>query len=74
MLNFRTGILLLTTASLRAFDKRQHAWAVLWGAMATAARATGATLVPAFLFVAWREGRAAIAYAAGLVASAGLLL
>ena len=66
--------LLLTTASLRAFDKRQHAWAALWGAMATATRVTASVLIPTFLFVAWRERRPPIAYAAGLVASAGLLL
>lgn len=66
--------LLLTTAALRAFDKRQHARAALWGAMATATRVTGAALVPAFLLVAWREQRPAIAYAAGLAASGGLVL
>jgi Gpi18-like mannosyltransferase len=66
--------LLLTTAALQAFDKRQHAWAALWGAMATATRVPGAALVPAFLYVAWRERRPAIAYAAGLAASGGLLV
>jgi Gpi18-like mannosyltransferase len=66
--------LLLTTAALRAFDNRQHGWAALWGAMATATRGTGITLVPTFLFVAWRERRPASAYVAGLAASVGLLL
>lgn len=66
--------LLLTTAALRAFDNRQYAWAALWGALATATRATGIVLVPAFLLVAWRERRPAIAYAAGLLASLGLLI
>ena len=66
--------LLLTTAALRAFDRRQHAWAALWGAMATATRGTGITLIPAFVFVAWRERRSAVAYAASLAASVGLLL
>lgn len=66
--------LLITTAALRAFDKRQHAWAALWGAMATAARAPGVALVPTFLLVAWAERRSAIAYAAGLATGVGLLL
>jgi len=66
--------LLFTTAALRAFDKHQHGWAALWGAMATATRVTGAALVPAFLLVAGRERRPAIAYAAGLAAVGGLLV
>ena len=66
--------LLLTTASLRTFDNRQHAWAALFGAMATATRPTGAAIIPAFLFVAWRERRPTIAYAAALAAGGGLLL
>jgi Gpi18-like mannosyltransferase len=66
--------LLLTTAALRSFDKRQHAWAAVWGSMATATRVPGAALIPAFLFVAWRERRPAIAYVAGLAVGGGLLL
>jgi hypothetical protein len=66
--------LLLTTAALRAFDNRQYARSALWGAMATATRGTGITLIPAFVFVAWRERRPASAYVAGLAASVGLLL
>jgi len=66
--------LLLTTAALRAFDNRHHGWAAVWGAMATATRSTGSMLVPAFLLVAWREGRSAVAYAAGLATGGGLLL
>jgi Gpi18-like mannosyltransferase len=66
--------LLLTTASLRTFDNRQHAMAALFGALATATRPTGAALVPAFLIVAWRERRPAVAYAAALAAGGGLFL
>jgi Gpi18-like mannosyltransferase len=66
--------LLLTTAALRAFDNHQHIRAGLWGAMATATRATGVALIPTFLWVAWREHRAAIAYVAGLAIGVGLLL
>lgn len=66
--------LLFTTASLRAFDKHQHGWAALWGAISTATRVTGVVLLPAFLFVAWREKRPPIAYVAGLATSGGLLL
>lgn len=66
--------LLVTTAALRAFDNQQHGRAAFWGALATATRATGTALVPAFLFVAWREKRSKIAYAAGLASVGGLLL
>lgn len=66
--------LLLSTAALRAFDKHQHGWAAVWGAMATATRVTGAALVPAFLLVAWREKRPAMAYVAGFAVCGGLIL
>jgi len=66
--------LLLTTAALQAFEKRQHARAALWGAMATATRPTGSMLVPTFLLVAWKERRPTSAYIAGLATSGGLLL
>ena len=66
--------LLVSTAALRAFDKEQYTWAAFWGAMATATRVTGAALIPAFLLVAWREGRGARAYLASLATSAGILI
>lgn len=66
--------LLLTTAALRAFDKHQHIQAAFWGALATATRSTGITLIPAFFLVAWKEKRPPIAYAAGIIASVGLIL
>ncbi len=56
--------LFLTTAALRAFDKKQHVWAGFWGVLATATRITGVALIPTFLVVSWREGRSAIAYIA----------
>ncbi|HEY9675049.1 MAG TPA: mannosyltransferase family protein [Waterburya sp.] len=64
----------LTTAAMRAFEQHQPIKAAVWGALATATRVTGAALIPAFLWVAWRERRPAIAYAAGLAASSGLIL
>lgn len=66
--------LLLSTAALQAFDKRQHARAALWGALATATRANGVALIPTFILVAWKERRGAIAYIAAIAASIGLLL
>ncbi|MBR8833489.1 MAG: hypothetical protein DSM106950_05465 [Stigonema ocellatum SAG 48.90 = DSM 106950] len=66
--------LLITTAALRAFDNRQYAWAAFWGALASATRATGITLLPTFLLTAWRERRPPIAYVAGLATGLGLLL
>ncbi|MCA1994968.1 MAG: hypothetical protein LDL41_23400, partial [Coleofasciculus sp. S288] len=66
--------LLLSTAALRAFDKQQYLWVAIWGALATATRPTGMTIIPAFLIVAWKERRPAIAYFASLAAGTGLLL
>lgn len=66
--------LLLTVAALRAFEKGQHSWAALWGAMASATRVPGLTLVPAFLLVAWKERRPRVAYAAALAVAGGVLL
>ncbi len=65
--------LLLTTASLRAFEKGQYKRAALWGALTTATRVTGAALIPTFLIVAWREKRSPIAYVAALATGLGLL-
>lgn len=66
--------LLLSTAAMLAFDRRQYAWVALWGTLATATRPTGMALIPAFLIAAWIERRGAIAYAAGLATSLGVLL
>lgn len=66
--------LLLSTLSLQAFDRQQHVKAGVFGALTTATRITGITLIPAFLLVAWQERRPNIAYAAGIAASGGLLL
>ena len=66
--------LLLTTAALRAFDHRQYVRAALWGAMATATRAAGTALIPAFFLVAWRERKSSAAYIASLATGGGLLL
>lgn len=66
--------LLLSTAAIRAFDNQQYGSVAIWGSLATAARPTGMALIPAFLLVAWRERRPAIAYAAALVTGSGLFL
>lgn len=66
--------LLLSTLSLQAFDRNQHIKAGIFGALTTATRITGIALVPAFLLVAWRERRPAIAYAAAIATISGLLL
>jgi Gpi18-like mannosyltransferase len=66
--------LLLSTCALRSFEKQHYVGVALWGALATATRPTGMALIPAFLIVAWKERRGAIAYAASLAAGGGLLL
>jgi Gpi18-like mannosyltransferase len=65
--------LLVTTAALRAFDRGHYRWAILWGAMATATRVPGTALVPAFLFVSWKEKRPTVAYITAFAVGIGLI-
>lgn len=66
--------LLCSTAALRSFDRQQYRMAALWGALTTAIRPPGVTLIPTFLVVAWQEKRPLSAYLAAFVSAAGLLL
>jgi Gpi18-like mannosyltransferase len=60
--------------ALRSFEKQRYVGVTFWGTLATATRPTGMALIPAFLIVAWKERRPAIAYAASLAVGGGLLL
>jgi Gpi18-like mannosyltransferase len=66
--------LFLSTAALRAFDRKEYRWTVLWGAMATATRPTGIALIPALAIAAWKERRPPIAYFASLASATGIFL
>ncbi|PSF37997.1 hypothetical protein C7H19_07455 [Aphanothece hegewaldii CCALA 016] len=66
--------LLFSTAALRAFQKKQHFWAAIWGALATATRLPGLAIMFTFLIVSWREKRSLIAYIASLCSGGGLFL
>ena len=66
--------LFFSTAALRAFDKKQHLWAAIWGFLSTATRITGVMLIPAFLFVVWKQGRNFKAYLASFAVGIGALL
>ena len=66
--------LLFSTLALRAFEKRQHLWAGVWGALSTATRSPGLALIPAFLFVSWKERRGIKAYFATLGVGLGVAL
>ncbi|WP_373528760.1 hypothetical protein [Nostoc sp.] len=66
--------LLCTTSALRAFDKKQYIWAAFWGALSTATRLPGVALIPAFLFVSWKERRGIKAYIASLTVGFGISL
>ncbi|WP_398344793.1 MULTISPECIES: mannosyltransferase family protein [Nostocales] len=71
---YTEGLFLLCSISaLRAFDKRQYISTVFWGGLATATRVTGITLIPAFLFVSWKEGRGLKAYIASLGVGSGFV-
>ncbi|MEA5593940.1 hypothetical protein [Rivularia sp. UHCC 0363] len=66
--------LLCTTAALRAFCKGQYIGTGFWGALSTATRVPGVTLIPAFLFLSWKQGKNIKAYIASLCVASGLLL
>jgi len=66
--------LLCTTSALRAFDKKQYIWVGFWGALSTATRLPGVALIPAFLFVSWKERRGIKAYIASLTVGLGISL
>jgi Gpi18-like mannosyltransferase len=66
--------LLCTTSALRAFDKKQYIWAAFWGALSTATRLPGIALIPAFIFVSWKERRGIKAYIASLSVGLGISL
>ncbi|MEH1768688.1 MAG: hypothetical protein V7L27_17185 [Nostoc sp.] len=66
--------LLCTTSALRAFDKKQYIWAGFWGALSTATRLPGVALIPAFMFVSWKERRGIKAYIASLTVGLGISL
>jgi Gpi18-like mannosyltransferase len=65
--------LLLSTATLRAFDKRQYGWTAFWGAMATATRPTGIALIFALAIASFKQRRPFIAYVASFATAIGLL-
>jgi len=74
-LTYTEGLfLLVSTLALRAFDRKQYGWAMLWGGLTTATRLPGIMLVPAFLLASWLQRRGAIAYLTTLVTASGLLL
>jgi Gpi18-like mannosyltransferase len=66
--------LLTTTAALWAFDNKKYTWAAFWGALSTAARSPGLALIPAFIFVAWKEKREIKAYLSACFSAVGILL
>jgi Gpi18-like mannosyltransferase len=66
--------LLLTTATLRAFEKKQYFLVAIFGSLTTACRVTGLAIVPALLLTSILQKRALIAYLSSLSVSFGLLL
>ena len=66
--------LFFSTAALRAFDKKQHVWAAIWGILSTATRITGVMLIPAFLFASFKERRDLKAYLASFAVGIGAFL
>jgi Gpi18-like mannosyltransferase len=70
---YTEGLFLLgSTAALRSFDRKQYAWAALFGAFTTAIRPPAVALIPTFLTVAWREKRSPAAYLTALLTGTGI--
>lgn len=65
--------LLLTTSALRFFERGEYLRAAVCGALTTATRGPGVTLIPTFLLVAWMEKRPRSAYIAAFAVGLGLL-
>lgn len=64
--------LLLSTAALWSYDRKHYGWSGLWGGLASVTRLPGIALSGAFLLVAWREKRPAIAYFPSLATAGGV--
>jgi Mannosyltransferase (PIG-V) len=72
---YTEGLFLLsTTASMRAFDRREYWQASLWGMVATTTRMFGLALAPTFVLTAWKQRRSWVAYAAGVGTLGGFVL
>ncbi len=65
---------LFSISALRAFDQKQYAWAGFWGALSSATRITGITLLPAFFLTAWKQKRPTRAYIASFAVATGVLM
>ncbi len=65
--------LLLSSATLQAFEQKKYWWLLLWGSLTTATRPTGIAIIPALLLVSWQEQRAKLAYIASLATGLGIV-
>lgn len=66
--------LLLTTATLWAFEQEKYGQVSLWGILATATRPPGVAMIPGFLWTSWRKHRSWVAYQASLAIALGIIL
>jgi Gpi18-like mannosyltransferase len=66
--------LLSTLGALYYFHHQRYGWAVFWGILMTATRPPGLLIVPALLWISWRQKRPRIAYlSAGAMAISTVL-
>jgi Gpi18-like mannosyltransferase len=63
---------LFSISALRAFDQKKYFWAGFWGALSSATRITGITLLPAFFLAAWKQKRPIAAYIASFAVATGV--
>ncbi|WP_017305220.1 hypothetical protein [Spirulina subsalsa] len=65
--------LLLTTATLWAFEKEQYGRVALLGILTTATRSPGVAMIPAFLIIALWKRKPPVAYLASLAMAGGIV-
>jgi Gpi18-like mannosyltransferase len=65
---------LFSISALRAFDQKQYGWAGFWGALSSATRITGITLLPAFFLTAWKQKRPIKAYITSFAVASGVAI
>lgn len=65
--------LLLTAATMQAFDKSRYALTAFFGALATATNPIGLALTPALIITSWKQREKLISYIASLATATGVI-
>lgn len=66
--------LLLTAATMQAFDKNRYALTAFFGALSTATNPIGLALTLALVIASWKQRKTSISYIAALATATGVIL